>query len=436
MNSAELNPKSIAVKGSILHFIDNPTIAGEENSYQFFEDGLMVIEDGIVKQIGKSKDLEGNLSETTQLIDYSGKLILPGFIDTHIHYPQTDIIASYGKQLLDWLSDYTFPREGMFSDPDYASEVADFFLEELLRNGTTTAQMMCTVHKQSADIIFQKADQKNLRMISGKMMMDREAPDFLVDDPQSSFDDSLELAEKWHGHNRLLYAVTPRFALTSTPEQLKKAEELLEKDNSLYFHTHLSENRDEIAMVAKLFPEAKNYLDVYDQFSLITERSTFAHSIHLSDGEFALLAKSKAAVSFCPSSNLFIGSGLFDLEKIDQSGINVGIGSDVGGGTSFSMLKTLSDAYKVLQLKGQNLTAFHAFYLATLGGAKSLQLDDKIGNLLPGKEADFIVLNYDSTPLIQRRMKYTKTLAERLFVLMMLGDDRSVEATHILGEKV
>jgi len=436
MKPEKTETKTIAVKGSILHFIDNPAIVGEEKSHQFFDNGLMVIENGQIKEIGEAADLEKNLDKNTQRIDYSGKLILPGFIDTHIHYPQTDVIASYGKQLLDWLSDYTFPKEGQFSDPEYANEVADFFLAELLRNGTTTAQMMCTVHQQSADIIFEKSDQKNLRMIAGKMMMDREAPDFLLDNPQSSFDESLELAEKWHGKNRLLYAVTPRFALTSTPEQLKKTQELLEKDNSLYFHTHLSENSDEIAMVAKLFPEAKNYLDVYDQFGLINEKSTFAHSIHLSDGEYELLGKSNAAVSFCPSSNLFIGSGLFDLNKMEQSGIKVGIGSDVGGGTSFSMLKTLADAYKVLQLKGQNLTALHAFYLATLGGAKSLQLESKIGNFLPGKEADFIVINSESTPLIQRRMKYTETLAERLFVLMMLGDDRSIEATHILGEKV
>ncbi len=432
----ENNTKATAVKGDLLHFVDDPFKTEEKDSYQYFEKGMLIIENGLVKAVGYASDLGQQLSPGTKIIDYSGHLIIPGFIDTHLHYPQTDIIASYGKQLLEWLQTYTFPREGMFNNAEYVENVADFFLEELLRNGTTTAQVMPTSHFQSADILFRKSLEKNLRMISGKVMMDRNAPDYLLDTPESGFEQSLELIRKWHGKKRLSYAVSPRFAVTSTEEQLEKTEALMQTGSDLYLQTHLSENREEIDLVAELFPWSKNYLDVYDRFGLVGKRSTFAHSIHLPDESYQSLSENSAAVSFCPTSNLFIGSGLFDLQKTRDQNILLGMGTDIGGGTSFSMLKTLSEAYKVLQLQGQAISPFQAFYLATLGGAKALFLDDNIGSFQPTREADFIILNLDATPLIKRRMATTESLSEKLFVLMILGDDRSIEATFIMGEKL
>lgn len=426
----------VAIRGNFLHFIANPFVEGEDACYEYVEDGLLFIEEGYIKHKGPYSKLHPKLKPETTVIDYSGKLILPGFIDTHLHYPQTDIIASYGKQLLEWLETYTFPREGMFTDPEYTTSVVDFFLEELLRNGTTSAQVMPTIHSQSADIFFQKCQEKNLRMISGKVLMDRNAPDFLLDPAGGGIEESQALIEKWHQKDRLLYAVTPRFAITSTDEQLKRSAELLGQYPELYLHTHLSENKDEIAFVAELFPWSKNYLDVYDHFGLVTDKATFAHSIHLDQETYDKLSDKKAAVSFCPTSNLFIGSGLFDLDATTEARIKIGIGTDVGGGTSFSMLKTLGEAYKVLQLRGQKLSPLKAFYLATLGGAESLCLENKIGNFEPGKEADFIVINSDATPLIERRMQGAQSLQEKLFILMTLGDDRCIDATYAMGTKL
>lgn len=426
----------VAIRGNLLHFIASPFEQGEKDCYEYIEDGLLIIDQGRFKAYGPYSELKSALPSKTTMIDNTGKLILPGFVDTHLHYPQTDIIASYGKQLLEWLETYTFPREGMFSDPEYTASVVDFFLEELLRNGTTTAQVMPTIHHQSAEIFFQKCQEKNLRMISGKVLMDRNAPDYLLDPVGGGIEESQALIEEWHQKGRLLYAVTPRFAITSTDEQLKRSSELLNQYPGLYLHTHLSENKDEIAFVEELFPWSKSYLDVYDHFGLLTDKATFAHSIHLDQKSYHDLAENKAAVSFCPTSNLFIGSGLFDLETTTKSKIKIGIGTDVGGGTSFSILRTLGEAYKVLQLKGQPLSPLKAFYLATLGGATSLSLEDKIGNFERGKEADFIIINTNGTPLIERRMNETQTLQEKLFVLMTLGDDRSIDATYVMGKKL
>jgi guanine deaminase len=425
-----------AFKGSILFFTDDPDRIDPSETFTYYEEGLLLVEGGYIKEAGPYSKLEKTLPPQTEITDYSGKLIIPGFVDTHIHYPQTDIIASYGKQLLEWLEKCAFPIERKFADAEYASEVADFFLQEILKNGTTTAQVMCTVHQQSADILFQKSLEKNLRLITGKMLMDCNAPDYLLDDSSKGFDSSMELIEKWHDQGRLSYAVTPRFAITSTESQLEKTAELLHSRMGLYLHTHLSENRDEVKMIKTLFPWSRDYLDVYERFELAAPKTTFAHTIHLSQHEVDRIAISGSAVSFCPNSNLFIGSGLFNLEQVTTAGIPVGIGTDVGGGTSFSVLKTLAEGYKVLQLQGQSLSPLKAFYLATLGGAKALDLDDKIGSFLPGKEADFIVLNFNATPLIERRIAMSETLAERLFILMMLGDERSISKTHIMGTPV
>lgn len=370
------------------------------------------------------------------MVEYPNALITPGFVDTHIHYPQTGMIASYGEQLLDWLETYTFPTERAFADKAHAGEVAEVFLNELLRNGTTTALVFGSVHKESVDAFFEACEKRNLRMIAGKVLMDRNAPDYLTDTAETGYADSKELIERWHGKGRLHYAVTPRFAPTSTPEQLALAGQLFKEYPDLYMHTHLSENRKEIEWVRELFPERQGYLDVYDHHGLIGARSVFAHGVHLCDEECRRLGETGSAVAFCPTSNLFLGSGLFDLEKVEGFGVRVGLGTDVGAGTSFSQLQSLNEAYKVMQLQGKKLDPFKSLYLATLGGARALYLDDRIGNLQPGKDADFVVLDYQATPLIDYRLRQARTLEEKLFALTILGDDRAVKETFAAGESV
>jgi len=425
-----------AYRAALLHCLADPREVGIEASHEYFEDGLLVVEDGKVVRNGHAADLLSTLPAGTEVIEYKDALITPGFIDTHIHYPQTGMIASYGEQLLDWLDTYTFPTERAFADKVHAGEVAQVFLRELLRNGTTTALVFGSVHKESVDAFFEQAHKLDLRMIAGKVLMDRNAPDYLTDTAESGYADSKELIERWHGKGRLHYAVTPRFAPTSTPEQLALAGKLFQEYPNLYMHTHLSENRKEIEWVRELFPERKGYLDVYDHHGLIGARSVFAHSVHLCDDECQRLGETGSAVAFCPTSNLFLGSGLFDLEKVEGFGVRVGLGTDVGAGTSFSQLQSLNEAYKVMQLQGKKLDPFKSLYLATLGGARALYLDDRIGSLQPGKDADFVVLDYKATPLIEYRLSQARSLEERLFALMILGDDRAVKETYAAGVSV
>ncbi|MDP2243267.1 guanine deaminase [Pseudomonas sp.] len=424
-----------AYRAAILHSIADPAVVGVEHSYEYFEDGLLVIDNGQVANVGHAADLLPTL-KGVEITEYRDALITPGFIDTHIHYPQTGMIASYGEQLLDWLNTYTFPTERLFEDKTHAADVAGIFLKELLRNGTTTALVFGSVHKQSVDAFFEAAQALNLRMIAGKVLMDRNAPDYLTDTPESGYADSKELIERWHGKGRLHYAVTPRFAPTSSPEQLTLAGKLLGEYPDLYMHTHLSENRQEIEWVKELFPERKGYLDVYDHYKLIGPRAVFAHGVHLCDDECQRLAETGSAVAFCPTSNLFLGSGLFDLNKLEAHGVRVGLGTDVGAGTSFSQLQSLNEAYKIMQLQGKKLDPFKSLYLATLGGANALYLDDKLGNFASGKDADFVVLDYNATPLISYRMQQAKTLDEKLFALTMLGDDRAIKQTFAAGVSV
>lgn len=425
-----------AYRSAILHSIADPALVGVEQSYQYFEDGLLVVEDGRIKALGEAKALLPTLAAGVEVREYRDALITPGFIDTHIHYPQTGMIASYGEQLLDWLNTYTFPTEKQFADKAHAADVAGIFLKELLRNGTTTALVFGTVHKESVDAFFEAAQALDLRMIAGKVLMDRNAPDYLTDTAESGYADSKELIERWHGKGRLHYAVTPRFAPTSTPEQLELAGKLFAEYPGLYMHTHLSENRKEIEWVKELFPERKGYLDVYDHFKLIGERSVFAHGVHLCDDECKRLAETGSAVAFCPTSNLFLGSGLFDLQKLEEHGVRVGLGTDVGAGTSFSQLQSLNEAYKVMQLQGKKLDPFKSLYLATLGGARALYLDDRIGNFQAGKDADFVVLDYKATPLLDYRLQQATSLPEKLFALTILGDDRTVKETFAAGHSV
>ena len=424
-----------AYRARILHFADDPSRAGAD-AWTFFEDGVLVVEDGHVVNVGDADTLLTQLPARIPLQHFPHHLIIPGFVDTHIHYPQTEMIAAYGEQLLSWLNTYTFPTEQKFADSDYGTGVAKVFLDELLRNGTTTALVFGTVHPASVNAFFSEAQARGLRMIAGKVMMDRNAPDYLCDSAETGYEESRALIERWHGVDRLQYAVTPRFAPTSTDMQLQKAGQLLQEFEGLYLHTHLSENKDEVAWVLDLFPQAKHYLDAYDQAGLLGRRSVFAHGIHLCDDECQRLAQTGSAVAHCPTSNLFLGSGLIDLPALQRHGVHVGLGTDVGGGTSFSMFKTMDEAYKVQQLRGNKLDPFQALYLATLGGATALDLQHRIGSFKPGNEADFVVLNLHATPLLQYRVPFCKSLQDLLFVLNTLGDDRVVERTYALGRCV
>lgn len=425
-----------AYRAAIIHSIADPADVAVEASYEYFEDGLMVVENDKIIALGNAEDLLGTLTDDVEIVTYQDALITAGFIDTHIHLPQTGMVGSYGEQLLDWLNTYVFPCEKQFEDPEHSAQVADIFLKELLRNGTTTALVFGSRHKESVEALFSAAEKLNLRLIAGKVMMDRNAPDYLVDTAESSYVDSKALIERWHGKGRLHYAVTPRFAPTSTPEQLTLAGQLLTEYPDLYMQTHISENLKEVEWVKALFPERKNYLDVYDHFNLLGERSVFAHGVHLCDEECERLAETGSAIAFCPTSNFFLGSGLFNLPMAEKHKVNVGLGTDVGAGTSFSLLHTLNEAYKVMQLQGAKLSPFKSLYLATLGGARALRLEDKIGNLQPGSEADFVVLDFNATPLLSYRMSQATSIEEQLFVLMTLGDDRTVSETYSAGALV
>ena len=422
-----------AFRASIYHCLDDPGEAGRADCSEYFDDGILVIEDGRIAEAGPAAVIADRLGGTP-VTDLGDKLIIPGLVDCHVHFPQLDIIASYGEQLLDWLERYAYPAEMRFADTDHAREAAEFFVDELLRNGTTTAAVFATVHAHSAEVLFDAAAQRDMRLIAGKVLMDRNCPQALRDTPDSAYADSRALIEKWHGNGRLGYAITPRFALTSSEEQLAVAGKLAGECPDTWIHTHLSENHAEIAEVKKQFPGRANYLDVYDHYGLVRERSIFAHCLHLGGDERERLADCGGAIAFCPTSNLFLGSGLFDLRAMTEARLRVGIGSDVGGGTSLSLLRTLGEAYKVLQLQQQNLPPARALYLATLGGARALYLDDRIGNFAPGKEADFIVIDPAGSRLSQRRLRSSGDAADALFALLYLGDERHIAETFVNGK--
>ncbi|EFF84132.1 Guanine deaminase [Acinetobacter haemolyticus CIP 64.3 = MTCC 9819] len=402
---------------------------------RYIEDGVLITEQGKIRWFGTWDAAQDHLPTDVEIQHYPDQLIIPGMIDTHIHFPQTEMVGAYGEQLLSWLNTYTFPTEIQFKDQAYAEEIAKFFVQELLKNGTTTALVFCTVHPESVNALFEAAEQYQMRLIAGKVMMDRHAPEALCDTAESAYDDSKALIEKWHGQGRALYAITPRFAPTSTPEQLEKAGQLKAEYPDVYVHTHLSENKDEIAWVKDLFPAQKGYLDVYHHYGLTGQRSVFAHCVHLEDAEWQCMHETDSAIAFCPTSNLFLGSGLFPLKKTWEQQVKVGLGTDIGAGTSFSLLQTVNEAYKVQQLQGDKLSAFESLYHATLGGAKALDLDDKLGNFNIGKEADFVVLNLQATALQQLRQSRSKSIDDSLFALFTMGDDRNIEATYIYGQK-
>lgn len=403
---------------------------------RYHDDGLLVLDGGRIAYSGPFA-LEKVPSRAEQdVLYFPDKLIVPGFIDTHVHYPQAEMIGAYGEQLLDWLNQYAFPTERRYADIEYARKMAGFFVDELLRNGTTTALVFCTVHPESVDALFETAERYQMRIIAGKVLMDQNAPEYLLDTAASGYEQSKALIQKWHKRNRLLYAITPRFAPTSTAEQLAAAGKLKREFPDVYVHTHLSENRAEIDWVKELFPGHDGYLDVYHHHGLTGSRSVFAHCVHLREPEWKCLHDSQSVIAFCPTSNLFLGSGLFPLKKSWEEGVRVGMGTDVGAGTSFSMLQTLNEAYKVAQLQNDKLSAFEAFYLATLGGARALSLDNVLGNFDPGKEADFVILDPGATPLLRKRNETCLDMEQKLFALFTLGDDRCIHSTFVNGQPV
>ena len=431
MSTADQNLQ--AYRASLLHFHADPAFA--DQSHAWHEDGLLVVEDGRVKAAGDYAALAATLPPGLVPVDYRGKIITPGFIDTHLHYPQTDMIASPSPGLLPWLETYTFPTERRFEDPLHARATAEFFLDELTRCGTTTAVVYCTVHPGSVDAFFEASEARNLRMVAGKVLMDRNCPDFLRD-AEGQVGDSEALINKWHKRGRALYAITPRFAPTSSEAQLRLTGELARAYPDTFIQTHVSENKDECSWVRELYPDSRSYLGVYEDFGLMRPRALFGHCIWLDDEDFARMAATGSAAAVCPTSNLFLGSGLFDFERADGARALLSLGTDVGAGTSFSMLQTMNEAYKVARLKGSYLPALRMFYLATLGAARAMGLEGTIGSFAVGAEADFVVLDPQATPLLARRSSHCNSLEEQLFALALLGDDRVIRATYATGAKV
>jgi guanine deaminase len=425
-----------AIRGAAISLCGNPFHDPADQCLVYHEDALILIDGGKITSFGPYA--EADLPPGVEPIRYVHALITPGFIDAHVHYPQLQMIGAFGEQLLDWLTKYTFPAELACADPDHAGTVARLFLRELMRNGTTTAAVYCTVHPHSVDAFFAEAERLGALMIAGKVLMDRNAPDALLDTAQRGYDESKALIERWHGRGRLHYCVTPRFAPTSTAAQLDAAGSLLREHDGLFMQTHLAENPREVAWVHDLFPARRSYLDVYAHAGLVGPRAILGHAIHLDETDLCTCHQTGAALAHCPTSNLFLGSGLFRLfDAVDsQRPVRVCVGTDVGAGTSLSQLRTLGEAYKVAALRGDQLNAVQAFYLATLGGAHALHLDGRIGRIAPGYDADLCVLDLHATPLMAFRADYCESIADLLFVLMTLGDDRAVRATYVAGDCV
>lgn len=433
-------PKSsgkTAIRGAMLSFKKDPFFHILEECYTYESDAIIVMEDGLITAVGPAETLLPTLGDTP-VKRYRDSIIVPGFIDSHVHYPQTQIIASYGEQLIDWLNNYTFIAEQNFKDREHADEVAEVFLREQRRNGVTASTVFCTIFPESVDAIFTEAEKYNMRIMAGKVCMDRNAPEALLDTPQKAYDESKALIEKWHKRGRAEYVITPRFAPTSTHEQLEMIGALAKEYSDTLIQSHVSENISEIAWVKALFPDSVDYTDVYDRYDLLRERAIYGHGVHLTEREFHVLNEKGAAVAHCPTSNFFLGSGAFDVHKAKRSdrAIKVGLGTDLGAGTSFSILQTMNEAYKAGQMNGSPYTSLHTFYLASRGTAEALSLQDKIGAIEVGMEADLAVLNLKSTPIIEYRMRYAESLEEALFIQMTLGDDRAISATYIAGQEV
>jgi len=434
MPSSQAPSPTQAIRGRLFWFDADPEEAGDAAAHMI-EDGLLTIAEGHVVAVGEASALLKTLPADASVADHRGNLVMPGFIDPHLHFPQTQVIASYGAKLLDWLNAYTFPEELKYADPVHAARNAIFFFDELLANGTTTAAVYCSAHPTSAEAFFAESERRGTRMAAGKVMMDREAPPRLIDTAESSYRDSKALIAKWHGRGRQLYAISPRFAITSTPAQLEAAGALSREHADCLVQTHISENDAEIAYAKQLYPECADYTAIYEKYGLLGGNSLMGHSIHLSEDERRRFSQAGAVAVSCPTSNLFLGSGLFDWRAMrnPERPVRIGVATDIGGGTSYSMLATLSEMYKVLQLQGQKLPARAAFHAITRGNALAMGLEAKIGGFFPGAEADVVVLNSGATRAMAHRMETARTLDEELFVLMTLGDDRAVEETYVMG---
>ncbi len=424
-----------AVRGNILCFTGNPFHDPIADCVTQIDDGILVMKDGKITACGTAHDILPQTPGHVNIDHYPDDIIMPGFIDAHVHYPQVQIMGAYGRQLLDWLNDYTYPAELSYGDPDHAKTNAEFFCDQLLRNGTTTAASFCTTHPVATDALFTAASGRDMAMIAGKVMMDRNAPEAMLDKAELAHEQCRTLIKRWHGRGRNLYAVTPRFAPSCTPELLEVAQALRQEFPDVYVQSHLSETLDEIDWVRRLYPRHDGYLAVYDHYGLCGPRSLLGHGIHLTDDEWRSLGAQQTTLVHCPTSNLFLGSGLFDLARAQSHAVPVAIGTDVGAGTSLSLITTLGEAYKVAQLRGNSLTAFQGFYLITLGAARALHLDDRIGSFDAGRMGDLVVLDPNATALLRHRTACANSMEEILFILMTLGDDRVVKATYTAGRK-
>lgn len=420
------------LRGRILSFHREPENGSDTDAYTYLEDGGLLIGDGLIQASGPFEQVAA-LAPDVPVTDHRPHLMMAGFIDTHIHFPQVQVIGSWGAQLLDWLNNYTFPEETRYASPEHSARMATAFFDQLIANGTTTAVAFCSVHKTSADAFFTEATRRDMRMLGGKVLMDRNAPEGLIDTPQSGYDDTKALISQWHDTGRNGYVISPRFAITSTPDQMEMARTLAQEHPECHIQTHLSENKDEIAYTAELYPQARDYLDVYQSYGLLGDKSLLGHSIHLQPREIDALVETGAHPVFCPTSNLFLGSGLFDNAGLRARGLSNGIATDVGGGTSYSMLQTLNEGYKILQLQNQALHPLQAFHWVTRGNATVLGLEDKIGTLDPETEADIIVLDACGTDAMALRMERVGSLSEELFVLQMMGDDRAIAEVYVAG---
>ena len=431
-------PDLTIVQGTIVDFTGDPT--KDINACRVVMDGAFVMENGLIIDRGDSTAMQASYPNAA-CHDYSGHIIMPGFIDAHIHFPQQEIVGSYGKQLLDWLDNYTFPAEEEFGKGGHAEVMAKLFIDELFRNGTTCCMAYATVQKSVTEALFTEASKRNMCLFAGKVLMNRNAPEGLLDTVEQAEADCRALIARWHGVGRNHYVLTPRFAISCTAEEMQMAAALHRTYPTTYIQTHLSENRAEWEFTHTLFPECEDYLSVYEAMGLVTDRTIFGHAIHLSESEWERLAKAKAVIAHCPTSNLFLGSGLFDMEAAYQHNIPLAIATDIGAGTSFSLLKTLGEAYKVQQLRGYSMNAFESFYKITLGAAKALQVDDQIGSIDINKMADFVVIDPNTTELQRLRNQYMQrkeqaTPENLLFGLQTLADDRNIVATYVMGEKV
>ena len=417
--------------GQVICFAGDPFEALD--AAQCLEHGAVLVEGGRILAVGEASDLRARHPQA-RVHDHGRAVISPGFIDAHVHYPQTAIIASWGKRLIDWLNTYTFPEEMRFADRAYADEIAGRYLDLVLARGTTTVCSYATIHPESVDAIFAAARTRGMRVYAGKTCMDRNAPDGLRDTPQSAYDDSKRLLQRWHGVDRLSYVITPRFSPTSTPEQLAALGALWREYPDCLMQTHLSEQLDEIAWVKDLFPQSRDYLDTYEAQGLLREGAVYGHAIHLTDRERTRLIEAGASLVHCPTSNTFIGSGLFDMGLARS--LRVGLATDTGGGSSFSMLRTMAAAYEVAQLRGQSLHPSQLWWLATQGSARALRAEDRIGNIAPGMEADLVVIDLASTPAIAQASARAKDPWEALFPTIMMGDDRAVSSVWLGGKRL